>query len=62
MGNRVDGKSLESIAALIGPKFVDIAAAGAAAAGAGVQVTTVVPLNLGFQSSTNIHMRCKSVL
>ena len=42
------GKSLVSIAPLIGKKIVDIAG-GAAAAGGGVQVTTEVPLNLGFQ-------------
>ena len=48
MGNKVMGNrvNLVTIAPLIGKKFEDIGAAGAAG---GVQVTTVVPLNLGFQ-------------
>ena len=44
------GKSLVPIAPLIGKKIEDIGGAGAAVAAAAVgQVTTVVPLNLGFQ-------------
>ena len=43
------GKSLVSIAPLIGKKFEDIGGAATAAVVAAGQVTTEVPLNLGFQ-------------
>ena len=50
MGNRVVGWWVvkATIAPLIGKKIEDIGGGAAAAAG-GVQVTTEVPLNLGFQ-------------
>ena len=50
------GKSLVSIAPLIGKKFVDMVGGGgggAAAGGGGVQVTTVVPLKFGVSALTN---------
>ena len=55
------GKSLVPIAPLIGKKFEDIGggAAGAAAA-AGVQVTTEVPLNFRVSALTNKSIEFKS--
>ena len=53
------GKSLVSIAPLIGKFFVDIAGGGGgAAAAAGVQVTTVVPLKFGVSALTNSDQIC----